>query len=1052
MADHLKVFLSSTQSDLANARESIIKYLGVLKSEVLAMEVFGSDESKPVDFSIAQVRQCNVFIGVYAERYGTVDDASGKSITELEYLEASRMLKERQLRAMLLYVIDPKANWPLNLIDREPAQVTALQAFKGQILKQHTVSFFADTRDLPFLILRDVFKKTDLAGERLFKPRNRRPVKLRKSLDRPVGMEYYGEELSQLFFGRESELEVLEKQVLDHKISLLIGSSGIGKTSLLCAGLLPRLREIGWSPIWVRPLTEPIKNLKRFVWDQLLEGNPPAELDFPSVIRAAASAQNGRRLLIVIDQFEDILAARNPSDVSTLTADFFNIFNMAQGNLAILLCYRGDVESELGAIWQTISGSPEGLPRTYLNPLNTDKARNVIDSTLQVLGVKLEESARSKPSLLETVLGDLATESSVNGQPGIYPPFVQILISHFFERKDKKGIYHSQTYYSAGQSRKIIADFLLNQLKYLGTAIEAGKDILITLVSSYGMKTQKSLKEISAECLLPIVDVRDALSKLIDLRLVRKVDETYEIAHDFLARTIFSELVSPSHLETKKFKDLLASRAIAYDDTKACLTKAEHLHIYRVRNKILCTESEIRLLLASYLAGNGPIAYWGKNYSIVRLKDWTRHLMPDSEDQFRQAAYRFLIKLGDKPHLSALAEAFSDYKQQAELAGYITDLAANADIELLIALNRKKAEKVVRASEAALVRLATIGNTDLLIRMASSNSRNTSLAFEKVALKVGQGLRLSDIREGLRAEESWRRLLSIYALPLKGKANDIQALHGILHSKVPQKFRDAATKSVTRLALRLGQPEIIRTNLRSSDRLTVEKTLEAIDTPSKLFTIEELFSFYRAYPQPSAGAIYNTCVPSDRTRLKKILMTVRLEPPARELVYALCKIGNEEDFSFLFRLLRDYSGVVNFWNTIAVVERISDLATVSHMSLLQRITNAEEFWRYYRVNERPKSRIPVADFGNVYFMKRLAAVAFGKVATRSQFPTIHRMLKHDFWVVRNGALNAIKRYGNADDLEMLVKEAIEYPSEAEGLVTAICGLDEMINKIGENAK
>jgi len=755
MPDHLKVFLSSTQSDLADARKSIIKYLGVLESEVLAMEVFGSDESKPVDFSIAQVRQCKIFIGVYAERYGTVDDVSGKSITELEYLEACRMLKEQQLRAMLLYVINPKTNWPLDLIDREPAKVAALQAFKEQILKHHTVSFYADTRDLPFLILRDVFKKLNLAGERLFTPRNRRPVKLRKSLDRPVGMEYYGEGLSRLFFGRESELEVLEKQVLNHKMSLLIGTSGVGKTSLLCAGLLPRLREIGWSLAWVRPLTEPIQNLKRFVWAQLLEGNPPDELDFPSVVRAAAIAQNGRRLLVIIDQFEDVLAARNPGDVSTLTADLFNIFNMAQANLAILLCYRGDVESELGAIWQTISGSPEGLPRTYLNPLNPDKARNVFDSTLTALGVKLDEGARSKPSLLETMLGDLATESLVSGQSGIYPPFVQILIGHLFERKDKKGIYHSQTYYAAGQTRKIIADFLLNQLKYLGAAIEIGKSILIALVSSYGTKTQKSLKEISAECLLPIVDVRDALSKLIDLRLARRVDDTYEIAHDFLARTIFSELVSPSHLETKKFKDLLASRAIAYDDTKACLTKAEHLHIYRVRNKILCTESEVRLLLASYLEGNGPIAYWGKNYSKVRLRDWTRHLMANSEPQFLQAAYRFLIRLGDKPQLSALAEAFSDYKQQAELAGYITNLATDADMELLVALNRKKAERVVRASEVALVRLATIGNTDLLIRMASSNSRNTSLAFERVALKAGQALRLSDIREGLRSEESW---------------------------------------------------------------------------------------------------------------------------------------------------------------------------------------------------------------------------------------------------------------------------------------------------------
>ena len=51
MLDTPKIFLSSTQIDLSEARKNIIKYLGVLKSDLFAMEVFGSDETKPVDLS-----------------------------------------------------------------------------------------------------------------------------------------------------------------------------------------------------------------------------------------------------------------------------------------------------------------------------------------------------------------------------------------------------------------------------------------------------------------------------------------------------------------------------------------------------------------------------------------------------------------------------------------------------------------------------------------------------------------------------------------------------------------------------------------------------------------------------------------------------------------------------------------------------------------------------------------------------------------------------------------------------------------------------------------
>lgn len=56
MFGDLKLFLSSTQVDLAEVRKNIIRFLGVLKSDILSMEVFGSDETKPVDFCLSQVR------------------------------------------------------------------------------------------------------------------------------------------------------------------------------------------------------------------------------------------------------------------------------------------------------------------------------------------------------------------------------------------------------------------------------------------------------------------------------------------------------------------------------------------------------------------------------------------------------------------------------------------------------------------------------------------------------------------------------------------------------------------------------------------------------------------------------------------------------------------------------------------------------------------------------------------------------------------------------------------------------------------------------------
>lgn len=1049
MIEDQKIFLSSTQVDLAESRENVIKFLGILKSDLIAMEIFGSDESKPIDFCIDQVRKCNIFIGVYAARYGMIDVQTGKSVTELEYDEAAKMLQAKKLKALLLYVIDPKAQWSLDLIEQDPTGMAKLAKFKEKISSSHMVCFFKNTDELPFLILRDVWRKIAVGSERLFKGKDRRTVKQKTTLERPIGMEYYGEDLMNFFFGRDKELNALQDQVLKHKMSLLIGSSGVGKTSLLCAGLMNRVKEIGWQAALVRPLTEPVKNLNRFLWDQLLQGDLPVEFDLSSVLNAIATAHSSKQILIVIDQFEDILAAKNPSDIEALTTSLLNIFRSGSENLKVLICYRGDVEPHIGTIWQKISGSPQGLPRTYVGPLDNKNAKLAFKSTLSALGITVKVNRRGSEAFTDRVLNDLGMESFLSGYSDIYPPFMQMVIARICEDKDIRGSYNPTKYDAVGQSKKIIADYLIDQLKYLGKKIEVGKAILITLVSSYGTKAQKTLEEISTESLLASSDVEKVLNLLIDLRLVRSVDGTYEVAHDFLAKMITTELVSAEEREAKKFKDLLATRAAAYELTKAGFTHAEHLHIYRLRNKILCRDNEVKLLLESYLSGNGPVWYWARRYPKRKLISWTQQLLSDQDyrtedvtDSFRERGYRFLMRLGAPPRLSVLAEAFSDYKEQHELSRYISEYATKEDIELLVKLNRKRAEEVAHASETALVKIVKATDKAVLERMAASKSRNTIRTFEKICLNLSRDSSLAEIRSGLDSKELWRRLMSMYALGNKGNDNDFAKIESLLKSGTPQKIRDACTKTAVRLAIRLGNAKVLRKYLSSHNSSTVEKTLEAIDMPSKIIGVKDLFALYKKYPLLVSRAIYNISTEADLSELKKILLEVSLDPYARELVYALCKLGTKNDFSFLLKLFLNYKGEINFWNAFAIVNRISDLATKKHLKLLQEIINTKEFWEYYTWDKRPKSKILVADFENVYFMKRLAGTAYGRIATRKEFPIIYRMLRHDYRIVWNAALEAIRRYGTAEDIKPLLEIAIPNPSNSDGVIEAICIIDD----------
>src|SRR5262247_1440194 len=66
------------------------------------------------------------------------------------------------------------------------------------------------------------------------------------------GLESYGEDGKDFFFGRDHQAERLLKKVLDAPVTVLCGRSGLGKTSLLQAGLFPKLRERHFLPIYVR--------------------------------------------------------------------------------------------------------------------------------------------------------------------------------------------------------------------------------------------------------------------------------------------------------------------------------------------------------------------------------------------------------------------------------------------------------------------------------------------------------------------------------------------------------------------------------------------------------------------------------------------------------------------------------------------------------------------------------------------------------------------------------------------------------------------------------
>lgn len=174
------------------------------------------------------------------------------------------------------------------------------------------------------------------------------------------GLAPYQTEDSAWFRGRHRELEDLVRRIEQNSLTVLFSRSGIGKSSLLRAALIPRLRRDAFLPIYVRlDFPEPEPALVGQIWDLLdrhvglppryQPGRPgprPALWEFfhDQVDGLLSPALSGITPVLVFDQFEEIFTLGEKSDgsraaVEALLAD---LADLAEGRPPAALQARFD--------------------------------------------------------------------------------------------------------------------------------------------------------------------------------------------------------------------------------------------------------------------------------------------------------------------------------------------------------------------------------------------------------------------------------------------------------------------------------------------------------------------------------------------------------------------------------------------------------------------------------------------------------------------------------------------------------------------------------------
>jgi|GEM_PF-6119307 len=422
----------------------------------------------------------------------------------------------------------------------------------------------------------------------------------------------YQEVQAKYFFGREAEIRELAEGLYRDNLVLVYGESGVGKTSLIQAGVLPLLRQEGFRVVSITVGSRfNIENLLHAV-QKVVQDVPGLghRLDFDESVAptevfqevAEALCTHDEQLIVVLDQFEALFQS-SPEVPAELGHTFPAMLSVARKyhSVAFLFSARADYLNEIG-IWV----DEYRIPEIWRNSRPIQKLARF--QTIQVLhGVPAFVSAGFSDEVVETITSDL---QRLDGGR-VYPPNLQIVASRVFERarlqtnpQEEKLAIGLTDYEAVGGTEGVLASFLDEKLGEFGEDRDWAHRVLLALVSATGKRQSLSIEELSERLCQPAPRLRTFIDNLIGARLVRPVEQAglYELVHDVLAMKV----LEATEEEQRKAKAALEAFELAVNTwrTDYVLESAQKLDLYyEHRHSLHIGEEELAFLLLSESQG-----------------------------------------------------------------------------------------------------------------------------------------------------------------------------------------------------------------------------------------------------------------------------------------------------------------------------------------------------------------------------------------------------------------------------------------------------------------
>jgi WD40 repeat protein len=354
-----------------------------------------------------------------------------------------------------------------------------------------------------------------------------------------------------LFFGREVESEVIAANLIASRITVLYGPSGVGKSSVLRAGVAHRMRQ-----------EDDLDVVTFSTWT----GDPVSALieevgaGGDSLVQAveAGAEQAGGNLYIVLDQFEEYFLYHPPD--GEFGSELAGILSSPGLRVNVLLGMREDSLARLDALKATI---PNLLGnRLRLERLNADAGRAAILGPVERYNtlVSPDDPVAIEPELVDDILhqvtvGRVELSSAGRGVASaveenlIEAPFLQLVLARLWDIELERGsrTLRRETLQELGGAQRIVENHLERAMAELSLQEKgAAAAMYHFLVTPSGTKIAHGVSDLAGYASVEEGEAADVLQRLTAERIVRASTENgpsttrYEIFHDVLADAVLA--------------------------------------------------------------------------------------------------------------------------------------------------------------------------------------------------------------------------------------------------------------------------------------------------------------------------------------------------------------------------------------------------------------------------------------------------------------------------------------------------------------------------------